>query len=180
MGHTKASMASIMLLKIIVAFSLVCCQTLPRIERIDGDHVQNNSFVYYANISDDIHLKCRTDNENCCNSSHNATWRDERGEPVQEGAGGAHCFYVTREEREIRLYRNESCIPETSGLWRCDIPDSNGTLQSLYLYISHNKTFGKSSTVQNSKYYIAHCNRISHSHSAERFLMYHFVACSAI
>ena len=39
--------------------------------------------------------------------------------------------------------RNSDCIPPTSGLWRCDIPDSSGEIQSLYIYISNDESNGK-------------------------------------
>ena len=42
----------------------------------------------------------------------------------------------------ISLNRNRGCIDHTSGLWSCDIPDSSGKMQSLYIYISNTKSHG--------------------------------------
>ena len=89
-------------------------------------------------------LKCVTDSDGCCHDTNVANWRDERGELVQEGADDGTCLYVTRGDGEISLNRrNSDCIPPTSGLWRCDIPDSSGEIQSLYIYISNNESYGK-------------------------------------
>ena len=80
----------------------------------------------------------------CCNDTNVSNWRDERGELVQEGADDGTCLYVTRGDGVISLNRrNSDCIPPTSGLWRCDIPDSSGEIQSLYIYISNDTLFGK-------------------------------------
>ena len=43
----------------------------------------------------------------------------------------------------ISLNRKSDCIPDTSGLWRCDILDSSEVMQSLYIYISNDNTSGK-------------------------------------
>ena len=103
----------------------------------------NNSYIYYANISDGNRtLKCKTDNHNCCNSD-NGNWTDERGTSVHQGADGATCLYVTRGQGVVSLNRKSDCIPDTSGLWRCDIPDSSEVMQSLYIYISNDTTSGK-------------------------------------
>ena len=66
---------------------------------------------------------------------------------------GLVCIYVIRGDGEISLNRrNSDCIPPTSGLWRCDIPDSE--IQSLYVYISNDESNGKnmnSTKVQNPR-----------------------------
>ena len=123
---------------------IVNCQSLPRFHSL-GENRSNNSFIYY----DKIHegggaLKCMTNMSiNCCHTN-DSNWRDERGELVQEGADDGTCLYVTRGNGEISLNRrNSDCIPLTSGQWRCDIPDSSGEIQSLYIYISNDTSFGK-------------------------------------
>ena len=60
-----------------------------------------------------------------------------------EGADETTCLYVTRGHGEISLNRNSGCIPHTSGLWRCDVPDSSEVMQSVYIYISNDTTSGK-------------------------------------
>ena len=120
------------------------CQSLPIFEH-QRSSLSNNSFIYHRDIDDgDQTLKCVTDNVNCCNSSIVGGWRDERGRPVYEGADGTTCLYVTRGDGVISLNRDRSCTSDhTSGLWRCDIPDSSGKMQSLYVYISDYSAYGK-------------------------------------
>ena len=105
----------------------------------------NNSFIYYANIMADGYnaLKCVTANPNCCTDSYDVNWNDETGTVVHEGPDDTSCLYVTRGYQEISLNRKSDCIPDTSGLWRCDIADYNDEIQSIYIYISNDNTSGK-------------------------------------
>ena len=113
---------------------LVDCQSLPHFKHTMSS-LPNNSFIYYYDIHDrdNATLHCSTDNVNCCNVGG---WRDKSGRPVYEGADGTTCLYVTRGDGVISLHRKSGCRDHTSGLWRCDIPDSSGEMQSLYIYIS--------------------------------------------
>ena len=71
-----------------------------------GKHLTNNSYIYYANISDGHNaLKCVTDNLNCCNTSSDVNWNDETGTVVHEGPDDTSCLYVTRGYQEISLNR---------------------------------------------------------------------------
>ena len=101
----------------------------------------NNSYIHYDWIFDgDRALKCVT---NCCNDSDVGNWRDGRGRLVHQGTDGDNCLYVTRGQGMINLNRKRDCIPDASGLWRCDIPDSSDMMQSIYIYISNDTTSGK-------------------------------------
>ena len=107
-----------------------------------GHPLSNNSLTWYNDIDDgDYPLKCVTDNVNCCNEIGN--WRDWGGITVQEGDNGTSCLYVTRGDGVISLNRKSGCTDHTPGLWRCDIPDSSGEMQSLYIYISNERSNGK-------------------------------------
>ena len=131
------------LLWLLIPIILVNCQPLPRFE-CGGRILTNNSYIYYANISDGVSaLKCVTDSGNCCTDSHVGNWTDERGRAVQQGEDKATCMYVTRRHGEVSLNRKSDCIPESSGLWRCDTPDSIEVMQSIYIYISNDNTSGK-------------------------------------
>ena len=130
---------------LIVYSAIVNCQSLPQFQNL-GVILRNNSLIYYDRIHEGGGaLKCMTNMSiNCCHDTSVSNWRDERGELVQEGADDGTCLYVTRGDGEISLNRrNSDCIPPTSGLWRCDIPDSSGEIQSLYIYISNDTFFGK-------------------------------------
>ena len=131
----------------VALLSVVSCQSLPQFEH-DGRSQPNNSFISYRDItSGDFALKCVTDNVDCCNDASVGNWRDVRGSPVQEGRDGTSCLYVTRGDGEISLNRKSGCFDHTSGLWRCDIPDFSGDMQSLYIYISNSRSFGESKTM---------------------------------
>ena len=85
---------------------------------------------------------CQTNASNCCIDSSISGWRDEEGDPVYEVANGTTCLYVTRGDGVISLNGKLGCSDHTSGLWRCDIPDSSGEMQSLYMYISDYSAYG--------------------------------------
>ena len=70
-----------------------------------------------------------TDYSDCCvgAGSDVGNWFDRDGNVVHQGADGA-----TREEGVIYLNRITGGV---SGIWRCDIPDSDGMMQSIYIYL---------------------------------------------
>ena len=138
------AITSTLLLGVGIILLIATCQSQPRFDH-SSVPVSNNSYIYYEEINmEDGALKCVTNSDGCCNDTNVSNWRDERGELVQEGADDGACLYVTRGDRVITLNRrNSDCIPPTSGLWRCDIPDSSGEMQSLYIYISNNESYGK-------------------------------------
>ena len=126
----------------LVVLSIGSCLSLPKFEYYNHP-LSNNSFIWYLDIGDaDFRLKCVTDNETCCNGSEGTGWRDERGRPFHQGVDGTSCLYVTTGGREISLNHKQGCFDHTPGLWGCDIPDSSGEIQSLYIYISNNKKYG--------------------------------------
>ena len=73
-------------------------------------------------------------NSDCCNAinSGQGNWYDATGEEVQQGPDGDSNLYVTREDGVVYLNRRTG---GQSGMWRCDIPDSNGVQQSIYIYL---------------------------------------------
>ena len=118
------------------------CLSLPEL-RLYPRSLSNNSYIWYPDIGSGVfRLECVTDNEMCCNGSEVEGWRDERGRPVHEGLNETLCLYVTTGYGVISLKRKLGCSNHTSGLWRCDIPDSSGEIQSLYVYISDDEKYG--------------------------------------
>ena len=116
----------------------VNCQPVPRLKQ-DNRVIPNNSYILYSNITTgDRALKCVTDSADCCTDPDVGNWRDERGRAVQQGANGATCLYVTRGQGEVSLNRI-ACVPDP-GLWRCDIPDSSGMIQIMYIYIGNDSS----------------------------------------
>ena len=124
----------------VVILRVVTYQSLPRFE-FHGHHLPSNSLICNANIGNqEFALKCVTDSTTCCTNPNVGTWTDDRGRQVQEGTNGTSCLYVTRGHGVITLNRKSGCTDHTSGLWRCDIPDSSGVMQSLYVDI---KSYGR-------------------------------------
>ena len=142
------SLANLLFLSVVL-LTAVNCQSQPQLKH--GRYpLPNNSYIYYPDIRDrEQTLKCVTDNVNCCNSSDVVNWRDERGEPVYEGADGTSCLYVTRGDGVISLHRKRGCSDHTSGLWRCDIPDSSGEMQNIYIYIGDKISYNPPGKMRN-------------------------------
>ena len=121
---------------LLLVFALVAAinsQSYPRFE-FRGDVLVNNSYILRPNIgeghNDSMH--CVTDNSDCC-SNGEGNWYDETGGEVHQGPDGdSDRVYITRGDGVVYLNHRRG---GSSGMWRCDIPDSNGALQSIYIYI---------------------------------------------
>ena len=94
--------------------------------------VVNHDLVVITAITSSQPLLCVTDRVDCCppvNSSIAAgQWYFPDGNAVPNESGGN--FYQTRDFSAVRLLRMSG---ETSGIFRCDIPDAVGMLQTLYV-----------------------------------------------
>ena len=123
---------------LLLVFALVAAvnsQSYPRFE-IRGDVLVNNSFIVrgvpvHIGEGHNDSLHCVTDNSDCC-SNGEGNWYDETEGEVQQGPDGTSNLYVTRGDGVVYLNRRRG---GSSGMWRCDIPDSNGALQSIYIYL---------------------------------------------
>ena len=125
-------MANFCLLLVVVLVAGVSSQFYPRFE-LGGTALKNNSFVFHGSIGEgqDDSLRCVTNNSECC-SNGQGNWYDERGDEVHQGSDGNSDPYVTRGQRVVYLNNRTG---GSVGLWRCDIPDSNGVQQSIYIYL---------------------------------------------
>ena len=106
-------------------------QSYPRFE-FRGNVLENNSYIRRTNIGEGHNdsLHCVTDNSDCCNNTE-SNWYNATGE-VEQGSDRNNSLYVTRGNGVVYLnYRRGG----RSGMWRCEVPDSNGTLQSIYIYL---------------------------------------------
>ena len=126
-----SNMASCSLLcLVLLSTAVVAVQTqYPRLEF--GDEILvNNSYIPRGFIGEGMNdsLRCVTNNTDCCNNGQ-GNWYDEREMIV----GDSGKMYVSRGDQVVYLHRNASGNP--SGLWRCDIPDSNNNTQSIYIYL---------------------------------------------
>ena len=130
--------------QLILTFGLVIVavnsQSYPRFET-RANVLTNNSFIVHGapvNIGEGCiaSLHCVTDNSDCCNNGQ-GNWYDVTGEEVQQGPDGDSNLYVTRGDGVVYLNRRRG---GQSGMWRCDIPDSNGVQQSIYIYLGTSAT----------------------------------------
>ena len=134
----EESMAKLCLLVVVLLLAGVSSQSYPRFE-FRGDVLVNNSFIVRGGQSDEIRIReghndslhCVTDNSECCGNGQ-GDWYDEMGRQVQQGPAGEGNLYVTRGDGVVYLNRRSG---GRSGMWRCDIPDSNGVQQSIYIYL---------------------------------------------
>ena len=136
----KCAMFARVLCGVLLLSSTVYCQIRPDLEH-NGEILENNSYIHYNDISTgSLALKCTTTNLNCCDNPHSANWKNETGRIISEKWD--NCLYVTRDVQSIFLNHKVNCIPSTSGLRRCDIPDSSGNNHSLYVYIDARNVSG--------------------------------------
>ena len=123
------------LLLVIVLVAAVNSESYPRFE-FRGDVLVNNSFILrgapvHIGEGHNDSLHCVTDYSDCC-SNGEGNWYDATGAEVQHRSDGDSNLYVTRGDGVVYLNRRRG---GSSGMWRCDIPDSNGVLQSIYIYL---------------------------------------------
>ena len=79
-------------------------------------------------------LLCMTDNTNCCNAPHLiGEFYSPDGSRVGVRASG-DSLYRNRRQGYIRLNRRNGATSPL-GRYRCDIPNSNGVMQSIYINI---------------------------------------------
>ena len=130
-------MANSCVLLVVVLVAGVSSQSYPRFES-RGNVLGNNSFVFRGSIGEgqDDSLRCVTNNSECC-SNGQGNWYDERGYEVHQGSDGDSDLYVTRGQRVVYLNRRTG---GSVGLWRCDVPDSSGVQQSIYIYLGTPET----------------------------------------
>ena len=125
-------MANFCLLLVVVLVAGVSSQSYPRFE-LGGNNILNNSILFRGSIGEgqDDSLRCVTDNSECCTNGPQGNWYDKRGVEVHEGSDGNSDLYVTRGQGVVYLNNRTG---GRLGLWRCDVPDSNGVQQSIYIY----------------------------------------------
>ena len=145
--RTRMSVTAVLVSGLCVVLEIVVlvqCQPYPLLVH-DGIVLPNNSFIRRGPIGEgDNALMCVTDyTTECCTSAGN--WTDERGGAVHQGTPGESGIYVTRGAGVVSLNRIRGGSP---GMWRCDIPDSSGVMQSIYIYTGTISPSGKGESVE--------------------------------
>ena len=109
----------------------------------------NNSVVSITDIgTGSAALICTTTNSGCCASGNSETqWYFPNGSQVLPNPNMTFSRTSSTSPGAIRLNRNPEAT--TTGVFRCDIPDANGDLQSIYVGI-YTTTTGESCTLKSS------------------------------
>ena len=130
--NTVAGITHFSQLLLLLLVSVVSSQSDADFEFGKND-LGNNSFLFHGSIGEgqDDSLHCVTNNSECCTNGQ-GNWYDEGGDEVHQGSDGNSDLYVTRGPSVVYLNRRTG---GSVGLWRCDIPDSNGVQQSIYIYL---------------------------------------------
>ena len=130
-------MANFCLLLVVVLVAGVSSQSYPHFQ-LGSTVLKNNVFVFRGSIGEGQgnSLRCVTNNSECC-SNGQGNWYDERGDEVHQESDGNSDLYVTRGPGVVYLNRRTG---GRVGLLRCDIPDSNGVQQSIYIYLGTAET----------------------------------------
>ena len=121
-------------LLVLVAVESVVQSQFPRFEFGDDMILINNSYIPDDIIGEVVNdsLQCVTNNTDCCINGQ-GNWYDERGIIVQDSE------MISRGDKVV--YLNHKANESLLGLWRCDIPDNNNVIQSIYIYFG-SKTRG--------------------------------------
>jgi hypothetical protein len=88
----------------------------------------NNSIVTATDIGEGLlALFCFTNQENCCESEADARWLFPNNTVVDTSGG----LFGSRGLSMLSLNRQDGAMVE-NGLFRCEIPDVEGDIQTLY------------------------------------------------
>ena len=98
----------------------------------------NNSIVALNDIGKGNNaLLCVTDKLDCCkplNGPLQGEFYYTDGSAV--GYSQVNSLYRNRGPQVVRLNRRNGSVPALTGIYRCEIPDSNGTNQSIYINLT--------------------------------------------
>ena len=94
---------------------------------VDGD------IILITDIGEgDDALLCLTDNTSCFASQHMGEFYYPSGSSV--GYSTTNSLYRNRGSQVVRLNRRDNTLSPV-GRYRCEIPDSSGAIQRIYIYI---------------------------------------------
>ena len=98
-----------------------------------------------------VGLSCNTSYEECCTgseSSMTASWHLAHfsGSIPLSSTSDTFSFNMNRTRQAVYLFRNRNLnqftYAQTNGIWRCTIPDRNGSMQTKYIGIYTRGTTG--------------------------------------
>ena len=115
---------------------------------LNGASIKNDSYVSIDDIGEgNKALLCQTNKTNCCNSSMSGQikageWYFPNGNQVQImgiDRNTDHYFYRNRGSKVVRLHRVMD--PPERGRFSCEVPDSSGKNQIIYVNIGKCKNW---------------------------------------
>ncbi len=102
---------------------------------LNGITYLNNTVVDVNDIGiDTAALLCITDNTACCSTNRKGEFYYPNGSAVPIDAAGSD-FYRNRGDQVIRLHGRNSNARTPLGKYRCELPDSSGLNQTIYINI---------------------------------------------
>ena len=100
--------------------------------------IANNSYVDVNDIGEyDDALLCHTDKPDCCYPYYGlrvGEWYYPNGSRVRIQGGYQDEFYRNRGAQIVRLNRRQGTFT-ARGLFRCEVPDINNNIQTVYVNI---------------------------------------------
>ena len=105
---------------------------------LQGRTYLNNSVVAINDIGEgDNALLCMTDKPGCCKPPYGPQYEGEFYYPNNSAIGfsSTNSLYRNRGPQVVRLNRRNNDLSPT-GVYRCEIPDSNGRNWSIYIKIT--------------------------------------------
>ena len=123
---------------------------------LNGVQYTNNSVVTITDIgTGSAALLCTTTNSDCCFSGQGNGWYFPSGSQVPNRGMPVPSMTFSRTRSSspdggtVLLHRNSAAT--TTGVFRCDILDASGGLQSIYVGV-YTATTGESCTLKSSKF----------------------------
>ena len=100
-----------------------------------GKTYLNNTIVLMSDIGEtDNALLCMTDRTDCCSSPVGEFYYPDN---TAVGFSSTNSLYRNRDTQVVRLNRKNNALSPT-GVYRCEIPDSSGRMQNIYINIIGN------------------------------------------
>ncbi len=104
---------------------------------LKGKIIPDHGLVDITDIgfSEQDSLACHTDLFYCCEENNLGEWYypDYRSVHRLDSANNINSFFISRGERVVRLHRKQS--PKSSGIFRCEMPDTTSFPSSLTAFI---------------------------------------------
>ena len=127
--------------KLVLLSIVMYCSILTGVRlTYNGDAIENHSFLDFPDVNNnDQVLLCVSDNPDCC-TEDNANWFRPGSTTPLPTSSSPSPYSVTRsttDPRHVRLRRGSGGFDpnDDDGLYRCEIIDTEGNTQMLYVWL---------------------------------------------